>query len=126
MNDAFGRFARRINTVASHPLATVAAALFVLAWALAGPHLHYSDMWQLVMNTVSSVVTFLMVFILNNAQSRDTAAINAKLDTIILAIEAADNRLLGLENKPDSAARAVLEDLATEIEAAESPALAQT
>lgn len=69
--------------------------------------MHYSDFWQLIMNTLSSVITFLMVFILNNAQNRDTAAMNSKLDALILALEAADNRLIGLEQQPAVDAEAI-------------------
>ena len=100
MLNGFSLFARAVNRAASSPSATAVAFLLVLFWVAAGPRLHYSDLWQLMMNTLSSVITFLMVFILNNAQNRDTAAINAKLDALILAVETADNRLIGLEQQP--------------------------
>ena len=76
------------------------AIAVILAWALAGPVFHFSDTWQLVMNTASAIVTFLMVFILNNAQWHDTRAINLKLDELIRSIEKADNRVIALEEKP--------------------------
>ena len=116
LRDSFGSFARLVNTFASSPTATAFAFALVIIWAVSGPHFHYSDFWQLVMNTVSSVITFLMVFVLNNAQNRDTAAINAKLDAIIFAIEDADNRLIGLESRSDSAAKAVIEDIKAIVE----------
>ena len=116
LRDSFGSFARLVNTFASSPTATAFAFALVIIWAVSGPHFHYSDFWQLVMNTVSSVITFLMVFVLNNAQKRDTAAINAKLEAIIFSIEDADNRLIGLESQSDSAAKAVIEDIKAIVE----------
>ncbi len=68
------------------------------------------------MNTISSVITFLMVFVLNNAQSRDTVAINAKLDSLIFALEHADNRLIGLESQTESEAKAVINDIKAAVE----------
>ncbi len=111
MKNAFGVFALWMNRAASTPLATVLAFLLVAMWALSGPRLHYSDFWQLVMNTTSSVITFLMVFILNYAQNRDTNAINTKLDALILSLERADNRLVGLERLPHTEAEAMQEEV---------------
>ena len=71
----------------------------------------YSNVWQLLMNTSSSVITFLMVFILNNAQNRDTLAINSKLDALILVMESADNRLIGLEQLPVTEAQAIQQEV---------------
>ena len=107
MKDAFGLFAVAVNRLASSPLATAIVFALIVFWAASGPRLHYSDFWQLAMNTVSSVVTFLMVFILNYAQNRDTAAINTKLDALILAVERADNKLVGLERLPHTEAEAM-------------------
>jgi low affinity Fe/Cu permease len=107
----FSRFARVVNTFVSSPAATFAAFVIVIAWAVSGPHFHYSDGWQLVINTGTTIVTFLMVFVLNNAQSRDTAAMNSKLDEIILAMESADNRLIGLERKTDDDAEELREHI---------------
>jgi low affinity Fe/Cu permease len=120
VRDQFGNFARLVNTFASSPTATALAFVLVIVWALSGSRLHYSDFWQLIMNTTSSIITFLMVFVLNNAQSRDTSAINAKLDTIIFAIEDADNRLIGLERQSESQAQAVLSDVNSAIGDADS------
>jgi low affinity Fe/Cu permease len=111
MKNAFGIFALWMNRAASTPLATVLAFLLVVTWALSGPRLHYSDFWQLVMNTTSSVITFLMVFVLNYAQNRDTNAINTKLDALILAVERADNRVVGLERLPHTEAEAMQEEV---------------
>ncbi len=95
------------------------AFLVVIVWAVSGSYFRYSTSWQSVMGTGSSIVTFLMVFVLNNAQSRDTAAINAKLDAVIIAIEGADNRMIGLEHQPDVEAQAIHEDV---LSTADAPA----
>jgi low affinity Fe/Cu permease len=115
--DQFGAFARAVNHFVASPAATAAAFIIVAVWAASGPAFHYSDGWQLVINTGTTIVTFLMVFVLNNAQSRDTSAMNSKLDAIIIALEKADNRAVGLELKPDSDAKAI----ADEIQASVSP-----
>jgi low affinity Fe/Cu permease len=110
--DQFGKFTRGVNNFCSSPAATAAAFLIIVVWAICGPVFKYSDGWQLVINTGTTIVTFLMVFVLNNAQSRDTAAVNAKLDALIVAIEKADNRAVGLELKAESDARAISNEIA--------------
>jgi low affinity Fe/Cu permease len=111
LREAFSSFARSVNSFSASPLATGLAFIVVVAWAVCGPAFHYSDGWQLVINTGTTIVTFLMVFVLNNAQSRDTSAMNTKLDAIIYALDACDNRLIGLELRSEGEARAVIEDL---------------
>ncbi len=109
--DRFGDFARTVNSFVASPAATVSAFLIVIVWALCGPFAHYSDGWQLIINTGTTIITFLMVFVLNNAQSRDTSAMNAKLDALIVAMAQADNRLVGLELKPDSVSKVLAEEI---------------
>jgi low affinity Fe/Cu permease len=109
--NAFASFARAVNGFVASPAATLGAFIIVLGWAICGPIFHYSDGWQLFINTGTTIVTFLMVFVLNNAQSRDTLAMNAKLDSLILAVEEADNRLIGLELKSETDAREILDGL---------------
>ena len=87
LRNAFGEFASHANAFVSSPAATAAAFILVLIWAAFGPPTHYSETWQLLINTGTTIITFLMVFVLNNAQSRDTKAINVKLDALIHAIE---------------------------------------
>jgi low affinity Fe/Cu permease len=111
MKNAFSAFAAGVNRFVSSPAATGSAFIVVVVWALFGPVTHYSDGWQLLINTGTTIITFLMVFVLNNAQSRDTAAMNVKLDSLIKAIEKADDRLIGLEAMPASQA----EELTAEI-----------
>jgi low affinity Fe/Cu permease len=119
--DAFSSFARHVNTFCSSPVATALAFSIVVVWALSGPHFHYSNGWQLVINTGTTIVTFLMVFVLNNAQSRDTSAINAKLDAVIVAIEAADNRMIGLEQETEGAAKEIRDDVVSNAPEAVTP-----
>jgi low affinity Fe/Cu permease len=116
MNSTFSSFARWINGFVSSPSATAAAFVVVVLWAITGPYYRYSDTWQLVINTGTSIITFLMVFVLNNAQSRDTAAINSKLDAIILAMDAADNRLIGLEKQSDKEAEQARQQISEAID----------
>jgi low affinity Fe/Cu permease len=114
--EAISSFSRQVNTFCSSPAATALAFSIVLVWALSGPHFHYSSGWQLVINTGTTIVTFLMVFVLNNAQSRDTSAINAKLDALIYAIEAADNRMIGLELETELAAKEIRNDVVSKVQ----------
>jgi low affinity Fe/Cu permease len=111
LSERFTAFARFANLFCSSPLATGLAFLTVLVWAISGPYYHFSVAWQLVIGTGTTVVTFLMVFVLNNAQSRHTSAINAKLDAIIIAIGPADNRMIGLEKRTDVHAHAIHDDV---------------
>jgi low affinity Fe/Cu permease len=93
----FSRFAEWAARATGKPLATILAFAVVIVWAVTGPIFHFSDTWQLVINTGTSIVTFLMVFLIQNSQNRDTEALQIKLDEIIRAIEQADNSLLNLE-----------------------------
>lgn len=116
IRDRFADFARAVNVFAASPGATALVFVLVVVWFLSGPAFHYSDFWQLLMNTTSSIITFLMVFVLNNAQSRDTTAMNAKLDMLIYSLEAADNRLIAIEKQSESKAQAVLEEFTAAVE----------
>lgn len=97
----FANMSSAIAKVAGRPAVLVAVLVIVGAWAASGPVLRYSDTWQLVMNTVSSIITFVMVFLIQNTQARDSEAMHAKLDTLVAALEAANNRFIGIERLPD-------------------------
>ena len=93
----FTRLAEWASRTAGKPAAALLAFVTVLVWAATGPVFHYSDTWQLVINTGTTVVTFLMVFLIQNSQNRDTTALQIKLDEIIRSIDKADNSLINLE-----------------------------
>jgi len=95
--DLFSRFARWASNAAGLPHTFFLALLVILTWACTGPIFHYSDTWQLVINTGTTIITFLMVFLIQNTQNRDSEAMHLKLDELIRAVEGAHNGLLDLE-----------------------------
>jgi low affinity Fe/Cu permease len=97
---SFAAVASRTAHVAGTPWAFIACLVVVLAWAATGPVFHYSETWQLVINTGTTIITFLMVFLIQNTQNRDGAAVQAKLDELILTSQAA-NEYIGIEKLTD-------------------------
>ncbi|NRF70230.1 low affinity iron permease family protein [Aquincola sp. S2] len=100
---AYSSFSRAASRLCGRPAAFVLACGVVVAWALTGPLFGFSDTWQLVINTGTTIVTFLMVFLIQNAQSRDTEAIQVKLDELIRATQGAHNVLLDVEDLGEEA-----------------------
>jgi low affinity Fe/Cu permease len=100
-SDWFGQFAARASTWLGSKWAFAGAGLVILIWAATGPIFHYSDTWQLVINTGTTIVTFLMVFLIQNTQNRDARAINLKLNELIHAIDAARNQMIDIESLSD-------------------------
>ncbi len=101
MNELFRKFASNAAVVLGSPPAFVAAIAIIITWAAIGPLLHFSDAWQLIINSCSSIFTFLMVFLLQQTQNRDTKAIQLKLDELIRAMENARTEILTIEEKSD-------------------------
>ena len=101
VKDAFRVFARRSSAVLGSALAFAGAILIIVVWALTGPTFHFSDTWQLIINTGTTIVTFLMVFLIQNTQNRDAKAVHLKLDEIIRALQGARNQLVDLEKLSD-------------------------
>jgi len=98
MDRIFTAFAHRIASWSGQPLAFILAVTVILGWVLTGPIFHYSDTWQLIINTGTTIITFLMVFLIQNAQNRDGSAIQAKLDELIRAVSGARNDFIGIEH----------------------------
>jgi len=94
----FTRFANQAARATGHPSAFVISALIVVIWAITGPLFKFSDTWQLVINTGTTIITFLMVFLIQNTQNRDSAAIHLKLDELIRSHKEARNSMLDLEH----------------------------
>src|SRR6185436_10674504 len=101
MNEFFRRFSHKTSEIVGSPWSFIVALTVILVWALTGPIFHFSDTWQLVINTGTTIVTFLMVFLIQNTQNRDAKAIHLKLDELIRAIEQARNNLVDLEDLSD-------------------------
>lgn len=101
IHEKFRKVARAVSNAIGTPYAFVAAFLFCLLWAVSGPMFGYSDTWQLVINTSTTVMTFLIVFLIQNTQNHDSKVLHLKIDELIRAISKARNGLVDLEDLPD-------------------------
>ena len=101
LTQRFSRFSQLISLWTGHPLAFLFAVTLVIVWVLTGPIFKYSDTWQLVINTGTTIVTFLMVFLIQNTQNRDTLAIQLKLSELVLAMKGAENKFAAIEDLSD-------------------------
>jgi low affinity Fe/Cu permease len=99
--DWFGRFAAQASAWLGSKWSFAAAGLVIVVWGVTGPLFHFSDTWQLVINTGTTIVTFLMVFLIQNTQNRDALAINLKLNELIRAIDAARDQMIDIESLSD-------------------------
>src|SRR5919112_2590153 len=97
----FAHFATRASAFAGHYVTFLAAVAVILVWAVSGPLFGFSETWQLVINTGTTIVTFLMVFLIQNTQNRDALAVHLKLDELIRSIDEADNNLMDAEDETD-------------------------
>jgi low affinity Fe/Cu permease len=98
MKEWFRHFAHKTSEIVGSPIVFILAFLTILMWASSGPYFHYSDTWQLVINTSTTVITFLMVFLIQNTQNRDSKAVHLKLDELLKGVKGARTNLVNLEN----------------------------
>jgi low affinity Fe/Cu permease len=101
MNKFFNKLANKTSTAVGSPIAFSTALLLVIIWALTGPIFHFSDTWQLTINTAASIIPSLMVFLIQNTQNRDAQAVHLKLDELLRAVEGARTSLINLEHLSD-------------------------
>jgi low affinity Fe/Cu permease len=109
--EAVNRLSRAVDGWCAHPIAAATVFALVVVWLLIGPRTHFSDAWQFVMNTTSSTVTFLMVFVIANAQKRDTDALLLKLDLLIAANPRTKNTAVEIESQPEHVAEEVRKEI---------------
>jgi low affinity Fe/Cu permease len=118
LTQAFTRFANAVSRLTGRAWTFMVCILLVAIWAASGPMFGFSDTWQLVINTSTTIVTFLMVFLIQNTQNRDNAALQAKLDELI-RISAAENRYIGIERLTDRELEGILVEVEEKAEAIE-------
>ena len=111
MNEFFRKFANYVSSWTGSPWAFVAAITSIVVWALSGKSMNYSDSWMLVINTGTTIITYLLVFIIQGSQNRDSKAIQTKLNAILAAQEGASNKLIDLENQAESELDAAVEEI---------------
>ena len=118
MSKFFTRVATAISAAAGQPFTAILAMVVVLVWALSGPMFAFSDTWQLVINTGTTIVTFLMVFLIQNTQNRDAAAMQAKLDELIRSVDQARGQFIGIEHLTEEQIEAIRDKLEIDVDEA--------
>jgi low affinity Fe/Cu permease len=106
----FYKLASKTSEAVGSPFASIAAVTVIIIWAITGPIFKFSDTWQLVINTGTTIVTFLMVFLIQNSQNRDAKAVQIKLDELIRAIASARNEIIDVENSPEQELQKLQQD----------------
>ncbi len=109
----FTRFSKMTSSAAGKPITFILAVLIIVVWAASGPIFGFSDTWQLVINTGTTIITFLMVFLIQNTQNRDSIAVQLKLDEIIFALKEADNKFLDVEELDEKELEARRKEMVT-------------
>lgn len=125
MKALFGRFSVQASRLLGSPYAFLLATLGVLVWAVLGPSLNYSEQWQLVINTSTTIITFLSVFLIQNSQNRESMAMQLKLDELLHAIKEARNEIIDLENLPEEQLEKLAEEF-RQLKATQEPANPKT
>lgn len=110
MHDLFRKIAHKTSEIVGSPWSFIGAVLVILVWGVTGPVFHFSDTWQLIINTGTTILTFLMVFLIQNTQNRDAHAIHLKLDELIKAVDAARNQLIDVEDLSDEQLKQLQEE----------------
>ncbi|MFQ0813256.1 hypothetical protein AVM02_18320 [Brucella anthropi] len=111
MSSFFTKLSEKAAELAGHYLAFVLAALFIILWGISGPVFDFSDTWQLVINTSTTIITFLMVFLIQNAQNREASATQAKLDEILSIVSTSKSETIGAEHLPLDKLKVILKHL---------------
>jgi low affinity Fe/Cu permease len=110
MNEIFRKFANKTSEIVGSPWAFIAAVAIIVVWGVTGPIFGFSDTWQLVINTGTTIITFLMVFLIQNTQNRDAKAIHLKLDELLRGVEGARTSMVDLEDLSDEDLKKLQED----------------
>lgn len=116
MNEMFRKFSISSSSVLGSALSFMLASVLIVLWLLSGPFFKFSDTWQLYMNTFTSIVTFLMIFLVQNTQNRSDKAVQLKLNELILKLDVAENRFVAVENATDNDLRSLEDEIKREAE----------
>lgn len=119
-DDTFRKITSRVSSFAGSPSALIVAIAIIVVWATTGPHYQWSSQHSLIINSITTIITFLLCFIIQGSQNRDSRAIQIKLNAIIAALEGANNNLVGLESKAEAELDSAVEEIKQQIEEGEN------